>query len=147
MILPWGDHFGKRTVWSLIYFLNYNLLSYLAQSQILVISLYIRAIIRTYIPFIWRLLLTAVKTFSVSVFWRVKYLDPPGWYIILHSVSFSPGMTDFLVSSSHCSQNFALSTHFDQNSSTFSLTSTTVSTIFWLSSFPSLGFLMVFLLQ
>ena len=23
MILPWGDHFGKRTVWSLIYFLNY----------------------------------------------------------------------------------------------------------------------------
>ena len=43
VILPkwWGDHFGKRTVWSLIYFLNYSLLSYLAQSQILVISLYV----------------------------------------------------------------------------------------------------------
>ena len=42
MILPWwGDHFGKMTVWSLVYFLNYCLLSYLAQSQILVISLYV----------------------------------------------------------------------------------------------------------
>ena len=41
MIVTWGNHFGKRTVWSLIYFLNYSLLSYLAQSQILVISLYI----------------------------------------------------------------------------------------------------------
>ena len=42
MILPWEDHCGKRTVRSLIYFLNYSLLSFLAQSQILVISLYIK---------------------------------------------------------------------------------------------------------
>ena len=32
--------FGKITAWSLIYFLNYSLLSYLSQSQILVVSLY-----------------------------------------------------------------------------------------------------------
>ena len=44
MILEWGDHFVKRTIWSLIYFLNCSgaayYVSYLAQSQILVISLY-----------------------------------------------------------------------------------------------------------
>ena len=33
------NHFGKITAWSLIYFLNYSLLSYLAKLQILVISL------------------------------------------------------------------------------------------------------------
>ena len=37
--LNWAKYFCKRTVWSLIYFLNYSLSSYLAQSQILVISL------------------------------------------------------------------------------------------------------------
>ena len=41
MVLSWGDHFDKRTVSSLTYFLNYSLLSYSAQSQILIISLYV----------------------------------------------------------------------------------------------------------
>ena len=41
MIPPWVNHFGKRTDWSLIYFLIYAYLNILAQSQILVISLYI----------------------------------------------------------------------------------------------------------
>ena len=40
MIHSWGNHFGKGTAWSLIYFLNYAYLNILAQSQILVISLY-----------------------------------------------------------------------------------------------------------
>ena len=40
MIPSWENHFGKITAWSLIYFLNYSLLSYLVQLQILVISLY-----------------------------------------------------------------------------------------------------------
>ena len=35
-----GDQFGKRTAWSLLYFLNYAYLNILAQSQILVNSLY-----------------------------------------------------------------------------------------------------------
>ena len=35
-----GDHFGKRTAWLLIYFLNYAYYDYLAQSQILGITLY-----------------------------------------------------------------------------------------------------------
>ena len=35
-----GDHIGKRTAWSLIYFFIYAYLNILAQSQILVISLY-----------------------------------------------------------------------------------------------------------
>ena len=37
----WENHFGKTTAWSLICFLNYSLLSHLAQLQILVISLYL----------------------------------------------------------------------------------------------------------
>ena len=41
MIPSWENHLGKITVWSLIYFLNYSLLPYLEQSQILVISLYV----------------------------------------------------------------------------------------------------------
>ena len=41
MVLIWGDHFHQRTVSSLIYFLNYSLLLYFAQLQILVISLYL----------------------------------------------------------------------------------------------------------
>ena len=41
MIPSWENHFGKTTVWSLMYFLNYSLLWYLAQSQILGITLYI----------------------------------------------------------------------------------------------------------
>ena len=40
MIHSWGNHFGKRTKWSLLYFLIYVYLNILAQSQILVISLY-----------------------------------------------------------------------------------------------------------
>ena len=36
-----GDHFGKRTEWSLIYFLIYAYLNILAQLQILFISLYV----------------------------------------------------------------------------------------------------------
>ena len=39
MIPSWENHFGKITAWSVIYFLIYSLLSYLAQLQILVISL------------------------------------------------------------------------------------------------------------
>ena len=39
MIPSWENHFGKITVLSLTYFLIYSLFSYLAQSQILVISL------------------------------------------------------------------------------------------------------------
>ena len=34
MILLRGDHFGKKTDWSLLYFLNYVYLWYVAQSQI-----------------------------------------------------------------------------------------------------------------
>jgi hypothetical protein len=41
MVLPWGNHFEKRTVSSLTYFLNYSLLSYSAQSQILVTKYYL----------------------------------------------------------------------------------------------------------
>ena len=41
MIHSWGDHIGKRTAWSFIYFLIYAYLNILAQSQILVISLYL----------------------------------------------------------------------------------------------------------
>ena len=52
MILLLGDHFGKRTAWSLIYFLNYVILWYLAQSQILGITLYI-FIIKT-VSFFWQ---------------------------------------------------------------------------------------------
>ena len=40
MIQSWGDPFGKRTEWPLIYFLIYVYLNILVQSQILVISLY-----------------------------------------------------------------------------------------------------------
>ena len=40
MMPSWKSHFGKITAWSLIYFFNYSISSYLAQSQILVISLY-----------------------------------------------------------------------------------------------------------
>ena len=40
MIPPLENNFGKITAWSLIDFLNYSLLSYLVQLQILVISLY-----------------------------------------------------------------------------------------------------------
>jgi hypothetical protein len=40
-----GNYFGKRTEWSLIYFLIYACLNILAQSQILVISLYYRYIL------------------------------------------------------------------------------------------------------
>ena len=39
MINSWGNHFGM-TAWSLIYFLIYAYFNNLAQSQILVISLY-----------------------------------------------------------------------------------------------------------
>ena len=39
MIHSWGNHFGKRTDWSLIYFLIYACLNILAQSQILSNSL------------------------------------------------------------------------------------------------------------
>jgi hypothetical protein len=39
MIQSWGDHFGKRTEWSLIHFFIYAYLNNLAQSQILGISL------------------------------------------------------------------------------------------------------------
>ena len=36
------DHFGNRTAWSLLYFLNYTYYDiYLAQSQILVTTLYV----------------------------------------------------------------------------------------------------------
>ena len=48
MILKWEDHFGKRTVWSLLYFLNYDYLWYLAQSQILGITLSTYMNIRRY---------------------------------------------------------------------------------------------------
>ena len=41
-----GYHFGKRTEWSLIYFLIYANLNILAQSQILVISLYMPLVFR-----------------------------------------------------------------------------------------------------
>ena len=41
MIHSWGDHIGKRTAWSFIYFLIYAYLNILAQSQILFISLYV----------------------------------------------------------------------------------------------------------
>ena len=40
LIPPWVNHFGQRTVWSLIYFLIYAYFNILAQSQIFVISLY-----------------------------------------------------------------------------------------------------------
>ena len=44
MIHSWGNHFDKRAAWSLLYFLNYaSLLWYLAQSQILGNSLYVRS--------------------------------------------------------------------------------------------------------
>ena len=40
-MIPLGvDHFGKSVAWSLIYFLIYAYFNILAQSQILVISLY-----------------------------------------------------------------------------------------------------------
>ena len=40
-IIPsWENHFGRTTVSSLIYFLNHSLLWYLAQSQILGMTLY-----------------------------------------------------------------------------------------------------------
>ena len=76
-----NDHFGKMIAWSLIYFLNYSQLSYLAQSQILVISLYclkrywrstmyiyVRKtftvfIIIAYIPWIWRRRFPAIFQF------------------------------------------------------------------------------------
>ena len=38
---PWENHFGKITVWSLVYFLNYAQFDILAQSQILGLTLYI----------------------------------------------------------------------------------------------------------
>ena len=41
MIHSWENHIDKRTAWSLIRFLIYTYLNILAQSQILVISLYI----------------------------------------------------------------------------------------------------------
>ena len=44
MINSWGDRFDKRTEWSLIYFLIYAYLNILAQSQILVISLYVKSV-------------------------------------------------------------------------------------------------------
>jgi hypothetical protein len=43
MIYSLRDHFCKRTKWSLIYFWIYTYLNILAQSQILVISLYVEA--------------------------------------------------------------------------------------------------------
>ena len=48
MIHSSGDHFGKRTEWSLIYFLIYAYLNILALSQILVISLYLCTLYKTY---------------------------------------------------------------------------------------------------
>ena len=48
MFPSWENYFGKITKWSFIYFLNYSLISYLAQSQILVISFYI-AVVNVYI--------------------------------------------------------------------------------------------------
>ena len=48
-MIPYKEnHFGKTTVWSLIYFLNYSLLWYLAQSQILGITLYMQKIVKDY---------------------------------------------------------------------------------------------------
>ena len=49
MILERGYHFGKRTVWSLLFFLNYAYLWYLAQSQIWYTTLYV---IKTIVPII-----------------------------------------------------------------------------------------------
>ena len=80
MILLWGDHFGKRTVWSLIYFLNYSLISYLAQSQILVISLWISSWVRaTYLDFyLWACICTNYISFYLlhkKVFHLFQFLD------------------------------------------------------------------------
>ena len=49
MIHSWGNHFGKMTEWSLIYFLIYAYLNILAQSQILVISLYVEKILKLFL--------------------------------------------------------------------------------------------------
>ena len=67
-IHSWGNHFGKRTEWSLIYFLIYAYLNILAQSQILVISLYFSGFVSS---FYWRsfgmtILFRDLLTFSVN---------------------------------------------------------------------------------
>ena len=52
MIHLWENHIGKRTVWTLIYFLIYAYSNILAQSQILVIRFYIHNFVICEIRFI-----------------------------------------------------------------------------------------------
>ena len=90
MIHSWENQFGKRTEWSVIYFLIYVYLNILAQSQILVISLYnatfTKKWVKTNTSKYINKLCNALWCWNNS--WK-KHMQLFDWHLWLKTVSFS----------------------------------------------------------